>query len=408
MASAREIRKIVIVGSGQAGVEVAAALRQHGFDGDTVIVGEEPVLPYQRPPLSKEFLKHPADMGLPLKGDAFYPGKNIDLRLGIRAVRIDRADKQLALADGEPLAYDHLVLATGARNRIPPIPGLDSGTILELRTLADAQVLARRVDELRHVTVIGGGFIGLEVASLLRARAIDVDVVEVTNRLMGRVLSASTSSYFRSFHEKMGTRLHLATNVTGVEQVAGGIRVGLSSGLDFRTDAILIAAGVVPNSELAAEAGLAVGNGIIVDELLVTSDPAISALGDCAVYPSVHAGGMVRLESVQNAVDQARSIAARLTGEASPYAGLPWFWSNQGSARLQIAGLSTGYDDAVLRGDPEAGKFSMFLYRGDMLIAVESLNSAGDHMLARRLLAAKTPVAKAIAGDPTADLKALL
>ncbi len=404
----RDLRDIVIVGSGHAGVELAASLRHRGFNGSITIVGDEPDLPYQRPPLSKEFLKTSDDPGLPLKGEAFFPANNITLRLGVRVERIDRQNRHIELSDGTWLSYDHLALATGARNRIPPIPGLDRQAILELRTLKDARALNERLAALRHATIIGGGFIGLEVAGLLQARGIDVDLVEATSVLMGRVLSSPMSAYFRSFHERLGTKLHFETLVQSVEHGSSDIEVRLSDGQVLRTDAILVAAGIVPNAELAAESGLAVDNGIVVDERLVTSDPAISAMGDCAVYPNVYTGGMARLESVQNAVDQARCIAVRLTGEEKAYDGLPWFWSNQGSARLQIAGLSNGHDDVVQRGDPDSGKFSIFLYRGNRLIAVESINSAADHMLARRLLAARVSVPKATAADPAINLKDLL
>lgn len=399
---------VVIVGSGHAGVELAASLRQRGFDGPVTIVGDEPDLPYQRPPLSKEFLKSANDAGLPLKGEAFFPAHQITLRLGVRATRIDRQKHEVELDDGALLPYHHLALATGARNRIPPIPGLDHRSILELRTLKDARRLNDRLASLRHVTVVGGGFIGLEVAGLLRARDIAVDVVEATPVLMGRVLSSPMSAWFRSFHEQAGTKLHFETLVQGVHHSGSSTEVRLSNGRHLHTDAVLIAAGIVPNAELAAEAGLAIDNGIVVDDRLVTSDPAISAMGDCAAYPNVYRGGMTRLESVQNAVDQARCIAARLTGEDRPYDGFPWFWSNQGSARLQIAGLSNGHDGTVLRGDPDGGKFSMFLYRGDRLIAVESINSAADHMMARRLLAARISVPKTVAADAAANLKELM
>lgn len=401
-------RRVVIAGSGHGGVEVAAALRQRGFEGAITVVGDEPYLPYQRPPLSKEFLKKPDDAGLPLKGESFYGGKDITLRLGVRAQRIDRSARELVLAGGERLPYDHLALATGARNRVPPVPGLDHASILELRGLADARRLNAKLADLRHVTVIGGGFIGLEVAALLRARDIAVDVIEATPTLMGRVLSKEMSAHFRFFHEGLGTRLHFDTLVRGVHRAKHGYEVALSSGETLQTSAILVAAGVVPNAEIAAEAGLAVDNGIVTDERLVTGDPAISAIGDCASYPNAFAGAMTRLESVQNAVDQAKHVAARLTGEDGPYRAVPWFWSNQGSQRLQIAGLANGHDDVVTRGAPDDGKFSHFLYRGEKLLAVESINSAGDHMLARRLLDKELPVPKAMAADLDTDLKSLL
>jgi 3-phenylpropionate/trans-cinnamate dioxygenase ferredoxin reductase subunit len=400
--------RIVIVGSGHGGVELAAALRQRSFAGAITIVGDEPDLPYQRPPLSKEFLKSPEDSGLPLKGEVFYAQKDITRRLGVRADRIDRAARDVVLATGERLPYDYLALATGARNRVLPIPGLADAPTLALRTLADARRLNERLDALRHVTVIGGGFIGLEVAALLRARSVDVDCIEAMDRLMGRVLSAPGSAWFQRFHDGLGTRLHFQKQVTAIEPAGGRTSVSLSDGLSVETDAILVAAGIVPNVELADEAGLAIANGIVVDEHLLTSDPAISALGDVVSYPNQFARGVARLESVQNAVDQAKAIAARLTGEPAPYHAVPWFWSHQGSAKLQIAGLSNGHDDAVVRGDMEGERFSVFLYRGDSLAAVETVNNAGEHIAARRIIGAGTNVPKDFAADPAKDLKGLL
>lgn len=402
------VSKVVIVGSGQAGVECAAALRHNGFTGSVIVVGDEPDLPYQRPPLSKEFLKSVEDSSLPLKGEAFYPNNAIELRLGVRATRIDREARELVLAGGDRIAYDHLVLATGARNRFPPIAGLDPSAVLELRTLAHARALTGKLDELKHVTIVGGGFIGLEVAALLRQRDIAVDVLEAADRLMGRVLSPQMSALFVPIHEAMGTRLHLGTVAAGIAPEGAGFAVSLSDGETLATDAVIVAAGVAPNVELAAEAGLEVANGVVVDAHLLTSDPAISAIGDCAAHPNPWGIGTIRLESVQNAVDQGKCVAARLTGNDHAYDALPWFWSHQGEAKLQIAGLAMGMDDSVLRGDPATGKFSVFVYRDDRLIAVESMNSPADHMVARRLLAAGLSVAKQTAADLSIDLKALV
>lgn len=404
------LSRVVIVGAGHAGVETAAALRQHGFAGEITMIGEEPDLPYQRPPLSKEFLKSPQDSSLPLKGEAFYGTSNIELRLGTEVERIEREARQLVLKGGERLGYDHLVLATGARNRFPPVHGLDASRILELRTLAHARSLTERLPDLRRVAVIGGGFIGLEVAALLRQRDIAVDVIEAADRLMARVLSQPMSDAFREFHLAMGTHLHLGVTASEIASEHDGFRVFLSNGDELQADAVVMAAGVVPNVELAVEAGLAIDNGVVVDQQLLTNDPAISAIGDVACHPNPYSGGdgRIRLESVQNAVDQAKCVAARLCGKAHAYDALPWFWSHQGAIRLQIAGLATGGDMTVTRGDPASEKFSVFVYRGGKLIAVESVNSAADYMIARRLIAAGVSVAPEIAADLTADLKALM
>lgn len=402
------MQNIVIVGGGHAGVETAAALRHRGFAGSVTIVSAETGLPYQRPPLSKEFLKSPADPGLPLKGEAFYAASNIDLLAGRRVGAIDRAAREVELDDGSRLPYDHLVLATGAVNRMPPIDGLERERALELRTLADAAQLNTQLHGLSHVTVIGGGFIGLEVAALLRARGIAVDVVEAMPRLMARVLSEAMSLRFRTMHEGMGTTLRLGQFARSVRYGEDNALVTLADGSAIDTDAVLVAAGVAPDTALARAAGLKVEDGVVVDAMLVTSDPAISAVGDAASFPNAFTGTMTRLESVQNAVDQAKAVAARLTGEPAPYAAFPWFWSNQGSARLQIAGLATGHDRIVARGDPATDKFSLFLYRGDRLIAVESFNQAADHMLARRLLGQGIDIPPETAEDLGVDLKALL
>lgn len=407
--SEASMSRVVIVGAGHAGIETAAALRQHGFAGSVTVVGEEPDLPYQRPPLSKEFLKSVEDTSLPLKGEAFYATADIDLRLGTVAERIDRDRRELALKGGERLPYDHLVLATGARNRFPPVQGLDPSRVLELRTLAHARALTAKLPALRRVAVIGGGFIGLEVAALLRQRDIEVDVLEAAGRLMGRVLSPAMSDAFRAFHEEMGTRLRLGTVASEIAPRGDGFALTLSDGQALEADAVVVAAGVVPNVELAAAAGLAVHNGVVVDAQLLTCDPAISAIGDCAAHPNLYGGdGLTRLESVQNAVDQGKCVAARLTGDAHAYDALPWFWSHQGAIKLQIAGLATGADETVTRGDPAGGKFSVFVYREGRLIAVESVNSPADHMVARRLLAVGLSVPKEVAADTAADLKALI
>lgn len=404
------LSRVVIVGAGHAGVETAAALRQHGFSGSVTIIGDEPDLPYQRPPLSKEFLKSPQDSSLPLKGEAFYATNNIELKLGAIVERIERDTRELMLQSGERIPYDHLVLATGARNRFPPINGLERSNILELRSLAHARVLTERLENLRRVTVIGGGFIGLEVAALLRQRDIEVDVVEAADRLMGRVLSRDMSIAFQGFHEAMGTRLHLGVTADEIASHGDGYRLLLSNGQEIEADMVVMAAGVVPNIELASAAGLAIDNGVVVDGQLLTSDPAISAIGDVAAHPNAYSGGKdhIRLESVQNAVDQAKCVAARLCGKAHDYDALPWFWSHQGTIPLQIAGLATGGNMTVTRGDPASEKFSVFVYRDGQLIAVESVNAAADHMIARRLIAAGITVPPEIAADLSADLKALM
>jgi len=404
---AERIEKVVVVGAGHGGVEAAAALRQRGFDRQITLVSAETDLPYQRPPLSKEYIKRPGNP-LMLRPQQFFDDNAVTLMLGVRAVSIDRAGRTVQLSTGESLSYDHLVLATGARNRKPPLPGLDHPAIVELRTLADANRIVGAIGGWKHVCVIGGGFIGLEAAGLLATMGIAVDVVEMAPRLMQRAVSPTISEWFLGFHRSRGNRVHLSTVVKAVEHRSDGATVVLDTGERIECDAVILAAGVMPNAELAEAAGLKVENGIVVDGFLVTSDPAISAIGDCAYYPSRHLPGMVRLESVQNATDQGRAVAAWLMGEAAPYDALPWFWSIQGEARLQIAGLSKPGLEEVLRGDPASGKFSVFLYEGERLACVESVNAPGDHMAARRIIAAGTRVDPDMAADTSVELKSLL
>jgi len=401
------MQKIVIVGAGQAGVELAVSLRQNGFAGSVTLVGEETELPYQRPPLSKDFLKGDGRNPLLLKGEVVYTRDSIELKRGRRVLAIDRGAKTVQLDDGASLPYDHLALATGARNRRLRIPGAEHPAVLELRGLEDTRRILARLPSLKRLAVIGGGFIGLEIAAGVRAKGIAVEIVEMTDRLMGRAVSMPISDYFRRLHEGLGASLRFNAQAEAIEHMAEGVRVRLKDGGEVAADAVLIAAGVVPNVELAAEAGLEIGNGIVVDAHLLTSDPSISALGDCVSFPCRWADGTARLESVQNAVDQARSIAKRLTGNAEPYADVPWFWSNQGPARLQIAGLIGEHDGTVVRGSIEQHKFSVFLYRGDRLLAVESVNSPADHLAARKLLAKGATVSRELAAHPETDLKAL-
>lgn len=399
---------IVIVGAGHAGVEAAHALRQRGFAGTLTLIGGETDLPYQRPPLSKEFLKREANDVLPLKAKPLYERNAIDLRLGQWVSAVDRDRRCVVVEGSEEVAYDHLVLAPGARNRRLPIPGADDRAVLELRDLEHSRQIRAAVEGRHSVVIVGGGFIGLELAAVLRESGIEVDVVEMAERVMGRAVSSAVSDHFRAVHEGLGTRLHLGRRVVAIAREETGHAVDLDDGTRLHAGRVIVAAGVVPNVELAAEAGLCVADGIVVDEMLLTSDQAISAIGDCVAFPSVHAGTTVRLESVQNALDQARAVAARLTGAPAPYTSLPWFWSNQGPARLQIAGIGSVGDRPVIRGEPASGRFGVFLYRGERLVAVESVNSPGEHMAARRLLENAVPLAPEAAADPSVDLKALL
>ncbi len=301
------------------------------------------------------------------------------------------------------------MLATGARNRLLDIPNAGLEDVRYLRTLDESETLRRRMASSRRVVVIGAGFIGLEFAATARGKGLEVDVAELAPRVMARAVTAEISDYFQERHTAAGIRIHLGVQATSIlcdgAEVTG---VSLSDGRQIPADLVVVGVGVLPNVELAAEAGLPVASGIIVDEQLLTPDPAISAIGDCALFASPRFGGSLRLESVQNATDQARCVAARLTGDARTYDGLPWFWSDQGPDKLQMVGLTTGYDRVVVRGDRGQGAFSAFCYKSGQLLGIESVNRAGDHMFGRRLLAAGRSITPDQAADTGFDLKAAL
>lgn len=399
--------KVVIVGAGQAGFQVAASLRQDGFDGEVTLVGDEAGLPYQRPPLSKTYLKGAVGIdSLEFRPAGFFAEHRVDLVHG-RAVAIDRTNRRVTLEDGRAFHYDHLVLATGAHNRLLPVPGADLDGVCGLRDLADADRLGRRLRDVRRVVVAGAGFIGLEFAAVAAGLGLDVHVLEMAERPMARAVSRPMSEAFARAHRRWGVKLDLGQGLSRIEGRDGRVAaVETNAGLRVETDLVVFGIGVIPNTRLAEEAGLATGNGIAVNAHLLTSDPAISAAGDVAQFPSVQAGRDVRLESVQNAVDHARTIAARLMGHAVPYAAVPWFWSDQGDLKLQIAGLMMGQDAEIVVGDVEKPAFSVLGFRAGTLIAVESVNRASDHMAARRLLGSHATLSPQEAGTPGFDLKA--
>jgi len=401
-------RSIVIIGAGHAGVQAAASLREEGSDDAIVLLSGEPDLPYQRPPLSKAFLKGAMDLaGLPLRAEQFYREKQIDLRLGVQATHIDLAARRVELgADGsEP--FDHLILATGARPRPFAIPGADLDGVLGLRNIADAASIRERLGPGRRVVVIGAGFIGLEIAATALAVGGEVTVVEIA-RPLGRAVSPPTSDFFLDAHQTFGARFRLGVGVDAIEGANGAAgAVVLTDGERVPADLVIVGVGVLADDRLARAAGLACDNGIVVDALLAASDPAVSAIGDCALFPQHSVGQMLRLESVQNATDQAKGVARRLTGKPAPYAALPWFWSDQGDLKLQIAGLSHGVDRWTLRGDPKDRAFAAFGFRGGALAAVETVNRGAEHMAARRIIGGSLPISPDEAGDPAFDLRKL-
>ncbi len=369
---------VVIVGGGQGGYQAAASLRAEGYQEPITIFGEEPHLPYQRPPLSKGMLLgKQEERHAILRPAEFYATQRIEV---ITGTRVD------SLASLPP--HDWLILATGARNRELNVPD-----VMYLRSLQEAASVRSRIQDANTIAVIGGGFIGLEVAAAARALGKEVTVYEAGPRLMGRVVAPVISEYFREQHEARGVRVVLNSTVR-VE--------------DIRADLIVAGIGVVPNVELALSAGLAVGNGIAVNEFLETSNPKIFAIGDCAEYPNPYAGARVRLESVQNAVDQALCVAKTITGKRAAYDAAPWFWSDQFDIHLQMAGVALSFDQTVTRGDPQSRKFSVFYYCEGALKAVNSINRAAEHLTSRKLIASRAMVTPEQAADESFDLKSAI
>ena len=402
----------VIVGAGQAGFEAAAALRAEGYQEPVALIGDEAHLPYQRPPLSKGFILDKQGMDeIELRPSQFFSDHRIDLVTGDRVTAIDRARKRVALASGASRSYDALVLACGARNRQLPVPGADLDGVLYLRTLDESRTVKERLQDANDIVVVGGGFIGLEIAASARSLGKSVTVLEAQPRLMPRVVAPLVSSFYDTLHAGRGVTVvcnAMVCEIAGDIEHRGDARsVRLDNGQTYAADLVVVGIGVVPNAEVARDAGLDTGNGIVVDKYLQTSDAAIFAIGDCAEHPNPYAGCRVRLESVQNAADQARAVAAAIAGKRAPYTAVPWFWTDQFDIRLQMAGLSQGYDEAVTRGHPEGQKFSVYYFRESRLIAVDSINRPADHIVARRLLASHAPVTPQQAADDSVNLKSL-
>lgn len=395
---------VVIVGGGQAGFQTASSLRSEGFDGPIHLICEEASIPYQRPPLSKGFVVGKQDYAhILLRPESYYREHEIQLTTGQKVVSIDRAFRRVRLASGERIPYDFLVLAIGARNRTLGLPGADMEGVCYLRTLAEATKIKRelRVDAER-VVVIGGGFIGLEIAASARTLGKSVSLLEAQPRLMGRVVAPVVSEFFRAAHTVRGVHVLLGCEVQQIRGSAGVAReVLLRDGSTLPADLVVVGIGVMPNTELASDAGLDVVNGISVDEFLRTRDERIFAIGDCAEYLNAFAaaGTRVRLESVQNAVDQAVCVARNIAGKPAAYHAAPWFWSDQFDLRLQMVGLPAGHDQVVVRGDVENEKFSVFYFREGRLCAVDSVNRPVDHMAARKIIGEGTVLTPDQAAD---------
>jgi len=380
-------RRVIVVGASHAGAQLCASLRQQGWTGEIVLIGDEPVLPYHRPPLSKTFLAGDVTLDdLLIRRPDFYAKQRITVRQG-RIVAMDRGAHELTLADGETLRYDKLALCLGARPRTLPVPGADLPGVHALRSAADILAIRAGLTPASRVVIIGAGYIGLETAASLRKTGHAVTVLETAERVLQRVTAPAVSAFYARVHREEGVDLCTGVTIaalTGDDRVRG---VQLADGEVIPADLVIVGIGVVPNTELAEAAGLAVDNGIVIDAQALTSDPDIVAAGDCASHPCPHAGRRLRLESVPNAGEHAKVAAATLCGKPAAISALPWFWSDQYDLKLQIAGLNTGYDEVRLQGDAMTGRhFSAWYYRDGRLLAVDCVNRPQDFMAARQAL----------------------
>lgn len=398
---------IVIIGAGHAAGQAAASIRQEGFDAELILIGTEPHIPYQRPPLSKQYLagEQPLDKVL-LRPEKFYIDRAIDLRTGITVENIDRDGQFVACSDGSLVAYDQLLLATGSRARRPDLPGVDLGGIHTLRSIADVDKIRTDMESASHLVIIGGGYIGLEVASVARSKEMQVTILEMEDRILQRVTHPTMSAFYHELHRANGVNIKTSSRATAFVGDGWVKEVVCADGTSIDADLVIVGVGVVPNVELAAEAGLTCDNGIVVDERCATSDSIIFAAGDCTNHPNKLLDRRLRLESVPNAMEQSRVAASNLTGGDKKYASIPWFWSDQYDLKLQMVGFSSDGDESITRGDPESHEFAMFHYKSGKVIAAEAVNSPREFLVAKQLIG-KTIDPDALS-NPEVDLKSLV
>lgn len=404
------IQHVVIIGAGQAGGELAQKLRQGGFAGDVTLIGEEPLAPYQRPPLSKKYLSGELNIDrLLLRPREVYAHENITLLTGARAVSVDRNGKRVRLEGGRELPYDVLVFATGARPRPLPLPGAALPGCFTLRTAADIDAIRPSFIGGKDLVIIGAGYIGLETAAVARTLGLNVTVIEAAARPLARVTSPEVAAFFLEEHTRQGVRFKLSSQparIEGAERVTG---VQLADGSSIAADMVIAGIGVTAETSLAQACGLAVEDGVLTDRACRTNDPAVFAIGDCARRPMAHYGGrLARLESMHNAAEGARIVAAMIMDQTPPAEEAPWFWSDQYDLKLQIAGLFQGYDQTILRGSFENRSFAMFYYHGAKLIAVDAVNAPGEYLGAKLLIQTHRSVAPEALQDMARSMKEIV
>lgn len=400
--------RVVIAGAGHAAGQLVVSLKQQKFAGQIVLVGDEAHLPYQRPPLSKKFLSGAMTAErLYVKPESFYDDPQIELRLRTLITAIDREGKKLKTDAGDDIPYDKLILSLGSRARRLPIDGADLDGVHYLRSIADVDGIRAELENRKNAVIVGAGYIGLEVAAVIRQIGLDVTVVEMADRVMSRVVSPEISDFYQIEHTRQGVKLRLSTGITAFRGNGRINALETAEGELIRADFAVIGVGIIPNTELATEAGIVVEDGIVVDEQCQTSDPCIYAVGDCTSHPNAIYDRRLRLESVHNALEQAKTAVSNICGKATQYSQVPWFWSDQYDLKLQIAGLSAGYDDIVIRGNPADRSFACLYLKDSKLIATDAVNSPKEFVQSKALIAAHTIIDRETLANTAVQLKDL-
>ena len=403
------MNEIVVIGSGQAAIQAVMSLKKNEFAGSIKVIGEEDHLPYQRPPLSKDFLlEEYKPERVSLKKKEFYEENGVDLILGKRAESIDTILKKITLSDENKIRYDQLIIATGSRVRKLNVPGSDKKGIYYLRGLDDANALKQRLKKNKKMVIVGAGYIGLEVASVAASLGVEVTVIEMANRVMNRTVDPIVSSYYQKLHEGHGVKIYLDNGLKAFEGGDSVNAVRCSDGLMLEADLVVIGAGVLPNQEIAIEAGLECDNGIIVNEFGETSTAHVYACGDCTNHPNKGLNTRLRLESIHNAMEQSKTVANTIMGNKVPYDQVPWFWSDQYDHKLQLVGISGDHDEVVMRGLESEQKFLLFYLKNSELIAVNAINSSKEFLICRKLVANKVKISSDVIKDQSVNLNDLL